>query len=332
MFEEALAPRPKQDNRPVDAIDIGPVRAILEREIAMRHTDEDERGRYGGLESCAREIGGSGTMTYESAARRIGAITSNKAYKGRNGKLKHQEWVAFDTVDRLLTGLGILDWHMELAPSPDLDAELLAEAHVAATQECEDCGGDIEEGVEPIDLFRHEPDAPAGKRRRAGGRRFRLWHLCRRCRAAAIRKRAGTTSGRTHKYIPTNARIAPKRGGRPPLLTDEEIRAAYSRYLESGLSRRALAKLLWEERGVGSWHGHDYALLAGWRRMQLPLREAGVPYYQKRHPTIPCAATGVYSFDPCRQWVRLIDGKPAEDGLCWNHAHNTKKELVVDGR
>jgi hypothetical protein len=154
-----------------------------------------------------------------------------------------------------------------------------AELVVPVLRICADCGGEVEPGVEPIGLFRPVPDAPAGKSQRAGGRRWREYDLCRRCRAEALRQRAargGTVmeAGRK-RCLSTRERVPPKKGGRPRLLSDDELRAAHRLYKHRGLSIPDLARALAEQRTHGSFGGYSYALFAGWRRLGLQTRERG---------------------------------------------------------
>lgn len=168
---------------------------------------------------------------------------------------------------------------------------------------CEDCGKEIEPGdYRPLDLFRVDPEAPAQVydstkdrmvRRpghaRQGGRRFRVYDLCRRCAAEALRARAGTSStrnGRKH-YIPTSARVAPKRGGRPRLLTDDELRGLHALYNRAEVSQLELARRLAASREKGTESGYHQAMLYGWRRLRLPLRsrsEQMALAYRSRRP------------------------------------------------
>src|SRR5262249_5302548 len=151
-----------------------------------------------------------------------------RLYSLRTGEAQN---ITLRVADRILTALDRPDALHEL-PIPDFVP--------IAPSLCEDCGGEIEAGVLPVDLFREDPTSlqdrvwDSTKQRwvrrpghaRAGGKRFRLWHLCRRCRAEVLRDRAHNANGR----LRTKDRKVPKRGGRPRLLNEEELRAAHRIY------------------------------------------------------------------------------------------------------
>lgn len=185
-------------------------------------------------------------------------------------------------VDELLCAMG----------SPNLWHEALGETEVGL--KCEDCGRHITEetGYRPLDLFRPDPSAQEGivwdstkqklvrrpGQARAGGRRFRKIDLCRRCAGEALRVRASTNPKVGHKgrlgVLRTRDRVAPKRGGRPRLLADPELRQLHVIYLRRGLSMADLARELAEKRN-GKFSGYHQSILYGWRRLQLELRPKG---------------------------------------------------------
>jgi len=143
------------------------------------------------------------------------------------------------------------------------------------------------------------------------------------------------------RYIRKSERIAPKRGGRPKLLTDDELRAAHKVYTASGLSMVALAALLNEQREKGTLSGYTQCLLYGWRRLKLPLRDKGQQIAISRHGTDGtksrshkqrCSARvkhGERKGKRCIGFARIIhtatESHPAEDGLCWNHADKQRR-------
>ena len=274
------------------------------------------------------------------------ATVARWLYRVRTGE---SETISVEYADRILTALGRSEILEELMPTPAVIYERIGH--------CEDCGEEIEEGVEPIDLFRITPSAMEGRvwdstkskwvRRprnaRAGGRRFRHWRLCRLCRAQAIRARSGTstmTNG-VKRYIRKSERIAPKRGGRPKLLTDAELRAAHKVYTASGLSMNGVAALLNEQRENGTLAGYTQCLLYGWRRLALPLRDRGQQIAFSRHGTNGtksrnhnqrCSARvkhGERKGKQCSLFARIVhnatESHPAEDGLCWNHADKQRR-------
>lgn len=278
----------------------------------------------GGIRALAERIASAGDVSYAVAEKRIGQLARGAA-----------DSIELTLADRILTAL-------------DRPHALLEPDYVPpSSTTCEDCGKEIEPGVMPIDLFREVPEAMEGRvwnkttgkwvrrpgRARAGGRRFRPWNLCRACRAAAIRERAvrGNSNGRG-KRLKTSDRIPPRRGGRPRLLTDDELRSAYRIYVETGLSRREIAKRLHERREKGTLQGYEQALLYGWRRLGFKLRDRGTQIAISRH------GAGVDWRPPvrkqrckkrlrngrrCTQWVRH-DGH--DDGLCWNHAMQERRK------
>jgi len=84
---------------------------------------------------------------------------------------------------------------------------------------CEDCGTELTpENYRPLDLMRRDPIAPAGKNAARGGRRWRIWHLCRRCAGLALIELAAKNSPYTRDGVKrlrrAKDRISPKRGGR----------------------------------------------------------------------------------------------------------------------
>lgn len=272
----------------------------------------------GGVRSLAQRIASSGGNA-ESIERRLRALATGE-----------QDAIGVALADRFLTALdrphALLDLERDyVPPSRNL---------------CEDCGGEIEPDVMPIDLFRHEPDSLEGRvwnkttgkwtyrpgRARAGGRRFRPWHLCRFCRADALRDRA-----HRNRSGVTRSREAPKRGGRPRLLTDDELRAAYRIYVETGLSRREIAKRLWSQREKGSLQGYEQSLLYGWRRLGFKLRDfkhqiaisrhgAGTDW--QPHEKRRCVKK-LRNGKRCSQWARRDGGQ--QDGLCWEHARQERR-------
>ena len=146
---------------------------------------------------------------------------------------------------------------------------------------CEDCHVALNPGnYTPIDLFRHQygasgkwvwdstkqkwvrrPAQGPKKRARRHGRRFRVYHLCSTCAEKALLERGYDGAKRLEK---------PKRGGRPRLLNDEELRKLHVIYENSQLSRLEIARRLVESRG-GSVSGYDQSMLYGWRRLHLKM-------------------------------------------------------------
>lgn len=227
---------------------------------------------------------------------------------------------------------------------------------------CEDCGVEIgPDNYRPLDLFRPQagssgkyvwdatkqrwakrPAQGPKKRARRNGRRFRVVDLCRRCAGEALRQRAANGASVTengHKrYMSTKERIPPKRGGRPRLMTDDQLRAAYTVYLQTGISRGELATRIWRSASKGTEGGYHSALLYGWRRLGLPLtRTKGEQIGISLHGTdgtlnkawkVQCKAH-LKNGKRCTQWVRKIteekSSHPAEDGLCHSHACMTRE-------
>lgn len=235
--------------------------------------------------------------------------------------------VDLDFADRLLSALDRPDaWFLELA-------------HLTKHQAlvCEDCDRPItaETGYRPLDLFRIDPDAPAGKRANAGGRRFRVYDLCRRCAGEALRLRASKSPKIGHGgrlgMLRTRDRVAPVRGGRPRLLTDEQIRQAHVLYDRGEISLTNLAQRMLDSGHAGTYGGLYSALWYGFKRLHLPVRPRGLAVAMSRHGTDGtksrpwkkrCAAT-LRDGRRCTQYVRRVvtdtSSHPHEDGLCWNH-------------
>jgi hypothetical protein len=191
---------------------------------------------------------------------------------------------------------------------------------------CEDCGCDIGEGnYRPLDLMRGT----------LGQRRFRLVDLCRRCAGEALRQRAmrgSVMENGKKRALRTKERVPPKRGGRPRLLTDHELRQAHLVYESTTLSRREIATRLWEAKGNGTFGGYQCALLQGWRRLDLPLRDLGLQLAMSVHGTDgtksrnwkkQCRHT-LKDGRRCTQYVRIMrtetSSAPADDGLCFEHS------------
>lgn len=197
---------------------------------------------------------------------------------------------------------------------------------------CEDCRQPItdETGYRPLDLFRPDPYAQAdlvwdktkGKMVRRpgaanrGGRRFRVVDLCRRCAGEALRVRASTNPKVGHKgrggVLRTRDRVAPRRGGRPRLLNDDELRAAHVYYERARVSRLEVARRLLASRDKGTLEGYNQSLLYGWRRLRLPLRPIGETIGMARFGTDgtkskpkkkPCRARTAKG-GRCRQFAR----------------------------
>lgn len=278
----------------------------------------------GGLSVLARQIAASGAMREEAAVRRIYALQSGE-----------QETIGVELADRILTGLGRQDALLGLEP----------DYTPLSRYTCEDCGGEIEDGVLPLDLMREDPTSLADRswdstkrrwvrrpgRAKAGGRRFRPWHLCRLCRAEALRQR----SIRSRGHLRSRDRVPPKRGGRPRLLTNDELKAAHKLYVETGISRREIARRLNDAREKGSLQGYEQSLLYGWRRLGLKLRSKaaqiaisrhGAAVNWKPHVSERCKRR-LRNGKRCSQWVR----KGAEDGLCWTHAQQNRRREMEEG-
>lgn len=207
-------------------------------------------------------------------------------------------------VDELLTAMDATElWRSHL-----LDSETVAGLT------CEDCGRRItdETGYRPLDLFRPDPSSQAGVvwdstkgklvirpgAARAGGRRFRRFDLCRRCAGETLRQRAigygrvqvvqgktkpihkranGTRSVNGQKVaIKARERIEPKRGGRPRLLDERQLRDLHAIYLREGVSISDLARGLADGGKIaGTRSGFYQSILYGWRKLGLALRPQG---------------------------------------------------------
>lgn len=158
---------------------------------------------------------------------------------------------------------------------------------------CEDCGKTVTpDDYRPLDLMRPDPSASrwvwdATKQKlvhrprnaAVGGRRFRVVDLCRRCAGEALRKRSmnsGTImEGGTKRALRTRERIPPKRGGRPRLLDERQLRQLHRLYEQEGLSIGDLARALLAGGKVkGTQTGLYQSILYGWRKLKLPLRPA----------------------------------------------------------
>ena len=277
----------------------------------------------GGVRTLARRVEAHSGLVADSVERGLRALISGE-----------RRSVGLALADRILTALDRPDAVLGLAPE-----DFVTESPTV----CEDCGGEIEPDVMPIDLMRPDPLAIEGyawdkthqrwirrKRSKPGGRRFRLWHLCRLCRASALQERAfrGSSKG-VGKTLKTRERIPPKRGGRPRLLTDDELRAAYAVYLRTGLSRRELAKRLHQARDKGTLPGYESALHYGWHRLHLGLRDRGMQIamslhgagidWKPREKGKRCKAR-LSNGQRCRCWAERVDWRHlAEHGYCWNH-------------
>jgi hypothetical protein len=212
---------------------------------------------------------------------------------------------------------------------------------------CEDCGGEVEPDVMPIGLFRPVEGAPentvwdATKRRwvrrkgraRAGGRRWREYRLCRRCRAEALRNRSqngNVMENGVRRSLRTRERVAPKKGGRPRLLSDEELRLAYLAYRQQGLSMLELARRFHAGRDKGTLAGYQQAILYGFRRLGYQLRPKGEQIGISRHgtdgtkskPQKRRCAGKTRAGRRCRVWARK------GQRCCWDHRN---QEETNDG-
>lgn len=266
----------------------------------------------GGISALAHRVAAAG-IGYAGVERRLRALIAGE-----------QQAISVALADRILSALDRP--HALFALEPD---------YVPASEVvCEDCGEEIEDDVMPIDLFREEPTALEGrvwnktvgkwvyrpKRARAGGRRFRAWHLCRRCRAEVLRERAHKADGRG---LRARDRIAPKRGGRPRLLSDDELRSAHRAYVEVGLSRREIARRLAESREKGTQAGYEQSLLYGWRRLGLKLRDKGAQVAISRHgASVDWQPHRKQRCKRCKGWVWK---EATQERLCWNHAMQERR-------
>jgi hypothetical protein len=158
---------------------------------------------------------------------------------------------------------------------------------------CEDCGNPVEAGVAPTGLFRPvEGSLPdriwdATKQRwvrrpgaaKAGGRRYREYRLCRRCRGTALRERSakgGTVmENGVKRSLRTRERVEPKKGGRPRLLSYDELAVLHRIYEQRGLSIGELARQLAATRDKGTESGYYQSILYGWRNLGYQLRPKG---------------------------------------------------------
>jgi hypothetical protein len=190
---------------------------------------------------------------------------------------------------------------------------------------CEDCPATLDRGnYRPLDLLRPVP----GLFRRDGHprRRFRIVHLCRRCAAEALRLRASTNPKIGHKgrggVLRTRDRVAPKRGGRPRLLSNEQVRAAHVIYEQGGLSIRALAEKLLEAGAPGTRGGLESALFYGFKRLGLAKRPPGLAMAMARFGTDGtktkrqkrrCSARARSTGKRCKCWAQR------GSKVCWDH-------------
>lgn len=205
---------------------------------------------------------------------------------------------------------------------------------------CEDCGKSplAEDDYRPLDLMRPDPSASrwvwdSTKQKlvhrphsaAVGGRRFRLVDLCRRCAGDALRKRSlnGTVmeAGKKRALL-TRERIPPKRGGRPRLLDERQLRQLHRIYEQQGVSIGDLASgLLQGGKVKGTRTGLYQSILYGWRNLKLPLRPKGdaialAHHRRGRKPRAPqrCPAT-TRKGKRCRLFAKL-DGT-----YCVSHQH-----------
>ena len=237
--------------------------------------------------------------------------------KRLSGAEDERSWWRYDAIDdadadALLTAIG----------QPELLAELAAPA---LGLRCEDCGNQIKDGDHrPLDLMRPDPSAQKdvlwnrttqklvrqpGKAK-AGGRRFRIYDLCRRCAAEALRQRAAAGLAAS-----TRDRVPPRRGGRPRLVNDHELRDLHLIYERTGRSIGDLARGLHDSRSIGSPTGYYQSILYGWRRLGLPLRPRSEQLALSHHlrgriPRRPerCPAT-TRRGTPCELFVKLGTGR-----------------------
>ncbi len=258
------------------------VAAFLEEQIAVRDRGQLGNRLGGGKGALAAELAASGYFTLSGAERMIWSVRAGDRVAVGNGLL-----------DRVLTALDMTDrWtcppFLEAADREIAAAGLPPALLVRPVRRCEDCGGEVEPGVEPLGLFRPDPGASGGKNARAGGRRWREWVLCRRCRGEALRRRAMSGSvmeAGVKRALRPRERVAPKKGGRPRLLGDAELRVAHLLYVQRKLSVLAVAQLLAEQRPAGTVGGYASALHYGWKRLGLAARPRGVAMAMGRFGT-----------------------------------------------
>lgn len=200
---------------------------------------------------------------------------------------------------------------------------------------CEDCGCELtSENYRPLDLMRRDPLAPSGKRARAGGRRFRIWHLCRRCAGVALIELAAQNASYMRNGVKrlrrVRDRIPPKRGGRPRLLSDEQLRAAHVLYDTAKLPMHKVVELLQASGATGTTGGLLSALHYGWKRLGFRTRPRGVAMAMGRFGT-----DGTKTKPQLRRCSRTNESGPRRGRRCQQWAKRGKDVCrshdVVDG-
>lgn len=213
---------------------------------------------------------------------------------------------------------------------------------------CEDCRKKIAPGdYVPLDLFRKtrgssgewvwdktkerwakRPRSGPGKRARRHGRRFRLVDLCSACAAIEQTKDRGKTKG------------MPRRGGRPSLLDEQQLRAAHKIYVATGLSMLEIARRLHATSEKGTLTGYQQSLMYGWRKLGLKLRDKGEQIAISKYGTDGTLSKHwkkrckkrLRNGKRCAQYVRRVvtetGSHPAEDGLCHMHCMQAERKVA----
>lgn len=280
----------------------------------------------------------------------LGAATGLKADSWR------KRFTSGTAFSRAGAEVGVGWWSRSAIAAVDVDAFLAAadlvhlwhqppleEYRAVVGLRCEDCGRVIEDGeYMPLDLMRPDPSAStwlwdATKQKlvhrptqaRPGGRRFRVVDLCTHCGTEALFARA--PEYRHGRLTP------PKRGGRPRLLDEAQLRTLHHVYTTRGFSMVQLARMLVDAgKTRGTFQGFYQSMYYGWRNLGLETRTHGVQVAMSRfgtdgtrskHHKVQCSKA-LADGRRCTQWVRRIvtatGSQPAADGLCWNHGVGAK--------
>lgn len=279
-----------------ETIPRAPIAEILRREIAKEPHKDGNNFCSGegpdcmcGVSMIAERLEAAGQGKAEAWKRRLPVFIHGRV-RDKKGRVYEQAGVSVDLVDRLLTGLELFhEWTETLAPYlpplPPPEPVVIPDRVF-----CEDCGkGPLAEGEYRIlDLIRPDPNSTSWiwnathkrwiyrpKSARPGGRRFRKWTLCRFCAAEVLRKRAHRNGqvkeNGVKRALKRTERIAPKRGGRPPLLDEHDLRRLHAIYIATGCSMLDLAKQLAEQRGR-TVLAYQQRMRYGWERLGLNVR------------------------------------------------------------
>lgn len=231
-----------------------PAEAVVEAVQRWRAVHDDADTGNTGLAAFAARL--PINLAYASIANETSRETGRGVDPKVVQRLLARDLLTFDEADRLLVAAEAEHlWRTD---------ERLRPFAVESTRRFRCQGCRRAKPVQVVELFLPGRTAQRGnggfkngsRKRRAGTWRYRSFLFCDDCAAEKLAPRGG---------------VAPKRGGRPRLFTDAQLRAAHVIYEREQLSMNDLSVLL-STQGQGTQGGVVSALHYGWKRLGLKQR------------------------------------------------------------